>query len=452
LNFADRSHQVSSFQVPSIIGYTAVGLGNFDSDVKLDLFAVPYADSSTASAPGYVFSGNGDGTFGNSKTVGLFNDTFDLLVDDVDGDGNPDVLAAGLQSGLGVYLNNGRGGFQTPSVYGANANAVATGNFNGDNHKDLVYFTAESSAVLLEGDGAGLFTQKSSYDTGILAYGVAVADFNNDNYLDLTAPSWSNPQELFLFGGSATFTHSLPTTVQVSSEEINGSVEVNTTVTFTATLTAPAFDNLNQLSGSAGGYFVFFDEDGAVLCGQVPIDQATVSAVCVTLLDTIGYRTVTVVYTETESESPFRDASGFKNQAVIGTDTTKTSTTTSVGTTTATPTGGQSLKLVATISGSPYEVFGIAEFVADDSKLLCTAAVERGEAECVTAALGAGSHTIKVTFSGSPFYNPSTGSVTLSLADTIAPTDDPKGGIKSSATTVSSLFVIVLVCVMMVVM
>ena len=143
----------------------------------------------------FVLPGNGDGTFQAPRMIGRGV----LRAADLNGDGKPDLLCAGLV----VRLGNGDGTFQNPIVTAAAQNftglnfggAIAVGDFNGDGHLDVAQTSAWHDAFGMVwvwlGNGDGTFRmlppndQFSNGTSSPSAPPVAVGDFNGDGKLDL---------------------------------------------------------------------------------------------------------------------------------------------------------------------------------------------------------------------------------------------------------------------------
>jgi hypothetical protein len=64
-----------------------------------------------------------------------------FAIGDLNGDGHPDVVVAGFNGDLGVFLNDGQGGFQSPTTTPdvcAGISGVAIGHFTSSGHADLL--------------------------------------------------------------------------------------------------------------------------------------------------------------------------------------------------------------------------------------------------------------------------------------------------------------------------
>ncbi|MCB1036282.1 MAG: VCBS repeat-containing protein, partial [Acidobacteria bacterium] len=152
--------------------------------------------------------------FAASETYALTDTPQDVIIEDFDGDGIPDiaVLTSSLTAGsVSVLLGNDVAGvpdgtFAAPveSPSQANAGSLAAGHFNADSSLDLVVAYQGSNVSVLLGAGDGSFGAGADYGTGGSGPGkIAVADFNEDGILDLAVPNTpSNNVGILLGQGS----------------------------------------------------------------------------------------------------------------------------------------------------------------------------------------------------------------------------------------------------------
>jgi hypothetical protein len=228
----------NTYYVHSVANVGGAVVGDFNNDHKLDL------------AVGYVFLGNGDGTFqappdlpSMDAVVGDFNgdgisdaaiglnsgfeiyrgsktgaltlaQTYNFTglypltaAADVNGDGKLDlVFWAGGAGGVPVVLGNGDNTFQSPIVSSGcvPTSTYAIADFNNDHKPDFVYLQNDSLYVCL-GNGDGSFAASSGgVFVGTHTNSLVAADFNNDGKLDVAVSSDSG-LAILLGNGDATF-------------------------------------------------------------------------------------------------------------------------------------------------------------------------------------------------------------------------------------------------------
>ena len=150
-----------------------------------------------------ILLGAGDGTFtqaaGSPFKAGFNVDPYSVAIADFNHDGIPDLAVAGMSGmvgtgyGLNIFLGNGDGTFQAPTLASTTPNytfltSVAVGDFNGDGIPDLVVPRIEDNQVtILLGNGDGTFYEApfSPMTCGNGPVAVVVGDFNQDGVQDL---------------------------------------------------------------------------------------------------------------------------------------------------------------------------------------------------------------------------------------------------------------------------
>jgi hypothetical protein len=167
---------------------------------------------------GYVFLGNGDGTFQSplSYSPGVLQQS--IALGDFNGDGKMDIAAPNA-----VFLGNGDGTFQAPLyLQGGGGDYVAVADFNGDGIADLLVGVDYPGAVnVFLGIGDGTFQSPMSVSLpGPFAF--AVADFNNDGYADVIAvyPAPNYAIGVMLGNGDGTFQPQVTTTFGADWESV----------------------------------------------------------------------------------------------------------------------------------------------------------------------------------------------------------------------------------------
>jgi uncharacterized protein (TIGR03437 family) len=177
------------------LGFVAASalVADVNRDKKADLLVY---DGSKA----FLLLGNGDGTFLPAKPLPVFP----LAVADFNGDGNPDLLAAGqlvggqqcAEDSLSVYPGNGDGTFRTPLACSGgttfqglwSTRTVAVADLNSDGKVDVVWGPVRSSVIYLWlGNGDGTFQQPRGIPPGADrgAKPLAVGDLNHDGKPDI---------------------------------------------------------------------------------------------------------------------------------------------------------------------------------------------------------------------------------------------------------------------------
>jgi hypothetical protein len=178
--------------------YAPVALGDFNSDSKVDVLASAFTVSSSwkpGSSNVYLLLGQGSGGLGTGKVVanGVGGN---LAVADLNADGKLDFAASAAN--VGIFLGNGRGGFQAGQTLSGYYPEI--GDFNRDGTLDIATADAGIVSVYL-GKGDGTFKSGQSFDAETGGYYLAVGDLNGDGFLDLALghdPSISNSSSFML--------------------------------------------------------------------------------------------------------------------------------------------------------------------------------------------------------------------------------------------------------------
>ena len=163
-----------------------------------------------------VLLGNNTGSFTPSVVLPSDGDPVSIAVADINGDGIPDVVFSNVAWGANdvqVYLGTGGGNFvAAPSVRTSDYSAfVVLQDINGDGKPDLVYTTYDGRVAAALGNGDGTFQTPVSYQVGTPNYGlgpgnVVVADVNGDGKPDLVYSNrGQNSVSVLLGNGDGTF-------------------------------------------------------------------------------------------------------------------------------------------------------------------------------------------------------------------------------------------------------
>jgi hypothetical protein len=148
-----------------------------------------------------ILAGNGDGTFQGTLRIllvqGNFNTTniyLQFITADLNGDGLSDVVGIGATRNLVSALGRGDGTFSSPyTVSGSSIGNLGQGDFNGDGKVDVVGISGvnqDSALAFFAGNGDGTF-QPDVGAVDLKTPGALVpvsGDFNGDNHLDVIVP------------------------------------------------------------------------------------------------------------------------------------------------------------------------------------------------------------------------------------------------------------------------
>src|SRR5208282_5668440 len=155
-----------------------------------------------------VMLGNADGTFKNGVVYPIAgNYSVAAVIDDVNGDGNLDIVAVSGDQQISVLLGNGDGTFQAAQSFAAPAlpgytsaastpivNLIAA-DVNNDGNKDIIC----PNGLVLLGNGKGTFTAAATpafpyFQDPLYAGGpnLASGDLNNDGKIDLVVNNGSS--------------------------------------------------------------------------------------------------------------------------------------------------------------------------------------------------------------------------------------------------------------------
>jgi hypothetical protein len=168
-------------------------LRDMDLDGDKDVVFYTYDDQTLDTSTIKWLANDGLGNFTTETIITVNNEwILHLVAEDVDNDGDTDVIAVYNGDILEYYMNDGTGNFGTPQPFGTpNSSKYAleltTGDLDGDNDLDvLVSYNNNEIAWYNNADGLGAFTSKTVI-TPTMNYPFALyaADADGDNDLDV---------------------------------------------------------------------------------------------------------------------------------------------------------------------------------------------------------------------------------------------------------------------------
>lgn len=170
----------------------SMAIADFNGDGNVDLAAIHSGGYVLGSNPVLrqqisLLSGDGNGHFGNERTLPLGQDTAGIVTGDFNGDGRSDLAVStsnfssysyGSSAGISILLADGTGGFTSAGSFPANSSGsdLLAADFNGDGRLDLA-----TSGGYLPGDGAGKFGTAVYSATSVP---LVAGDFNGDGHFD----------------------------------------------------------------------------------------------------------------------------------------------------------------------------------------------------------------------------------------------------------------------------
>lgn len=216
---------------------TAATTADIDGDGKLDIIWA--GTSEYVIAYGWWDNANGADSIVKVAVSGGGSSTEDIVVADIDGDGDLDFVIPRAQNSdttagaLNVYINGGGRSFNEVTIDGSNAGApfnsgtievnplwLAVDDINGDGDLDIAFFNRSSNldkiiiGLRTSVDGATPTYSFSSIDEAIYSASTTVdfsnradiADVNNDGNLDLVVGGYYTNTDVLLGDGTGSFT------------------------------------------------------------------------------------------------------------------------------------------------------------------------------------------------------------------------------------------------------
>ncbi|MFC1495505.1 beta strand repeat-containing protein, partial [Thermodesulfobacteriota bacterium] len=194
-------------------GTTEIAIGDLNGDGKLDVVEGIYGSRERL----YLNDGAGDpfDTVESGTLIGSYNQdiTWAIALGDIDGDGDLD-LVTGTQQGKTdkLFLNDGTGVFSDGTNFdmklkmGA-TQAILLGDVDGDGDLDVVRGVQESTNKLYLNNGnANPFNKVVSNDIGSetdITHSIVLGDVDGDGYLDVVTGNNNKTNKLYLNNGTS---------------------------------------------------------------------------------------------------------------------------------------------------------------------------------------------------------------------------------------------------------
>jgi hypothetical protein len=201
-------------QLSTYGSFSSMDLGDFDGDGDLDVVMGGY----TTTRPAATYANNGSGVLTARSSIVVGYNTRAVRFGDIDGDGDLDLITANsgdinssgyVQSSLSVRLNDGTGTFSgtTDLPMSFPPRSVVLSDVDGDGDLDLVAcgnpvpITVGAVGVFIN-DGVGGFTQAQNFAASGLTLSSTAGDVDSDGDIDLVTANGNYSASVFLNQGS----------------------------------------------------------------------------------------------------------------------------------------------------------------------------------------------------------------------------------------------------------
>jgi YD repeat-containing protein len=208
-NFSSIPSSSIPFSIPGgAFGASPLELNDLDKDGDIDVIARVGFFVEGVTNGVFLALNQGNGSFSSPVSI-AGSGSFGLA--DLNNDGFADAVSVESANALSVSLNNGAGGFNSPISTSSGVDlsggiGIEAGDFNGDNNLDLATSSGSNAIAILLGDGAGSFTNISSFNFGSPISQLQVGDIDQDGISDIVAArDFQSTVAVLLGTGSGTF-------------------------------------------------------------------------------------------------------------------------------------------------------------------------------------------------------------------------------------------------------
>ncbi|MBL8843042.1 MAG: VCBS repeat-containing protein [Planctomycetes bacterium] len=198
--YNDGAGGMSYFQNPGITDTSSISLVDVDLDGALDYI------TSDRAADGWIFLNTGDGSFGVASVLAT-SSCLEYTFGDVDGDGDPDLVALPTSAGNeSIWLNSSGTFAQSVDFEAGTTTCSVLADFDRDGDFDLLFGRDGDGDVLWLNDGSGAFSDSGQVLGAAHTTEVVAIDLDHDGDLDYVASaSDGDGLSAWINDGAATF-------------------------------------------------------------------------------------------------------------------------------------------------------------------------------------------------------------------------------------------------------
>ncbi|WP_309386855.1 VCBS repeat-containing protein [Cerasicoccus frondis] len=192
----------------------ALAFGDFDNDGDEDLVVTNSEHSASTDYQTRLWFNDGSGNFTLEATLFADSPTESVAVADLDGDDDLDIVcgsqAYGVYAGQNhIFFNDGSGNFSRVDTLGSSyTTAIIVEDFDGDDDPDIFLTITNAGNQLWLNDGDGNFTNSGQSLGSNRTFAADAADVDDDGDLDVVCGNLNQSNVLWLNDGSGIFSQS----------------------------------------------------------------------------------------------------------------------------------------------------------------------------------------------------------------------------------------------------
>lgn len=182
---------------------------DIDADGDIDIAAISASSANGYKLAWYENDGSENFTLHIINSIHKNNGDQNIIITDLDGDNDGDIITSTVGNGVEWYEYTGSGNFSTHTINTTfaynNTIQVDVADIDGDNDIDIIA-TGMKGLNWYQNDGSENFTEKIIYSSDVNQSAITIADFDNDDDLDIASSLEYNGFDIFINDGTEIFT------------------------------------------------------------------------------------------------------------------------------------------------------------------------------------------------------------------------------------------------------